>query len=63
MYGPTIFHLSHLFDVFCRKQVPTKAAATLEPETTRHDRQDILQIKKQISKTLLFMSAATLKPI
>jgi len=37
--------------------------ATLEPDTTQHDCQDILQIRKQISKTLLFMSAATLKPI
>jgi hypothetical protein len=23
MYGPTIFNLSHLFDLFCRKRVPT----------------------------------------
>ena len=22
MYGPTIFQLSHLFDVFCQKRVP-----------------------------------------
>jgi len=25
MYGPTIFHLSHLFDPFCRERVPIRA--------------------------------------
>ena len=37
--------------------------ATLEPEMTQRNRQDGLQIRKQKSKTLLFMLAATLKPI
>ena len=39
------------------------AAATLEPETTQHNSLDGLQTRKQKSNTLLFMSAATLKPI
>jgi len=25
MYGPTIFQLSHLFDVFCQERVPIRA--------------------------------------
>jgi hypothetical protein len=41
----------------------TKATATLEPEPTQHNSLDRLQIRKYKSKTLLFMSAATLKPI
>jgi len=41
----------------------SKATATLEPETTQHNSLDRLQIGKQESKTLLFMLAATLKPI
>ena len=40
-----------------------KAAATLEPERTQHNSQDRFQIRKEKSNTLLFMSAATLKPI
>jgi hypothetical protein len=45
-----------------RPQTYALAAATLELETTQHDLQDILQIRKQKSKTV-FMSGATLKPI
>jgi len=33
----------------------------LEPEPTQHNSLDRLQIRKYKSKTLLFMSAATLK--
>jgi hypothetical protein len=40
-----------------------KDAATLEPQTTQHNNLDRLQTKKQKSKTLVFTSAATLKPI
>jgi hypothetical protein len=25
MYGPTVFQLSHLFDLFCRERVPIRA--------------------------------------
>jgi hypothetical protein len=39
----------------------TKAAATLKPEPTQHNSLDRLQIRKYKSRTLLFMSAATLK--
>jgi hypothetical protein len=35
----------------------------LEPEATQHNSLDRLQTRKQKSNTLLFMSAATLKPI
>jgi len=41
----------------------SKATVTLEPEPTQHNSLDRLQIRKYKSKTLLFMSAATLKPI
>jgi len=40
---------------------PPKAAATLKPEPTQHNSLDRLQITKWKSKTLLFMSTATLK--
>jgi len=39
------------------------ATATLEPEPTQHNSLDRLQTRKKISTTLLFLSAATLKPI
>ena len=38
-----------------------KAAATLKPEPTQHNSLDRLQIRKYKSKTLMSMSAATLK--
>ena len=41
--------------------VPSKAIATLQPEPTQHNSLDRLQIRRWISKTLLFMSVATLK--
>jgi len=41
----------------------SKATATLEPEPTQHNSLDRLQIRKWKSKTLLFMLAATPKPI
>jgi hypothetical protein len=39
----------------------SKAAATLEPKPTQHHSLDRLQIRKWKSKTVLSMSAATLK--
>jgi len=41
----------------------SKGTATLEPETTQHNSLDRLKTRKQKSKTLLFMLAATLKLI
>ena len=41
----------------------SKVAATMELEPKQHNRLDRLKIRKQISTTLLFRSAATLKPI
>jgi hypothetical protein len=41
----------------------SKAAATMEPETTQHNSPDRLQTRKKISTTLLFKSEATFKPI
>ena len=45
------------------RELQAMTTAALEPETTQHDVQDIFKIKKLVSKSLLFMSAATLKPI
>jgi hypothetical protein len=44
-------------------QKTRKATATLELEPTQHNSLDRLQIRKLKLKTLLLMSAATLKPI
>jgi hypothetical protein len=41
----------------------SQATATLKPEPTQRNSLDRIQIRKYKSKTLLFMSAATMKPI
>ena len=56
--------IQHLSGYTLQTHVATfKVTGTLEPQTTQDNSQDRLQARKQKSKTLLFMSVATLKLI